>query len=180
MHRLDHDAVSAVLPQTPATVFAVVSDVTRTPQWSPQVVDCSWLDGATEAAVGARFAARNRNRWFRWTNVPLVTTVDPGRTFAFSRTEHGGGTMEWSYRLAPHERGTAVTLSYDVIRPVPLALHVILRVVLGVKDLRADLHENMAVSLRRLGELLVEDGRSALTTLPSAPTVTSASTHAPD
>jgi hypothetical protein len=142
------------------------------------VVSCSWLHGATEAAVGARFAARNRNRWFRWTNVPVVTIVDPGRTFAFSRTEHGGGTMEWCYRLAPHERGTSVTLSYDVIQPVPLTLHVILRVVLGVKDLRADLHDNMAVSLRRLGELFAEGTSSALTMLPTAATVTPASTHA--
>jgi hypothetical protein len=156
MHRLDHDEVSAFLPATPQAVFDVVSDVTRTPQWSPQVVNCEWLDGATEAAVGARFTARNQLRWFGWSNTPVVTIVDPGRVFAFSRTEHGGGTMEWFYRLRPHDDGAFVTLGYDVVRPVPVTLHIILRVLLGVRDLRADLHDNMAVSLRRIAEIVAE------------------------
>jgi hypothetical protein len=161
MNRLDHDEVGAVLSAQPRTVFSVVSDVTRTPQWSPQVVSCEWLDGAAQAAVGARFAAVNKNKWFRWTNAPVVTIVEPDRTFAFSRTERGGGTMEWSYQIAPHEGGAHVTLAYDVLRPVPVALHVILRLLLGVKDLRADLHENMAVSLRRLGEVVAGDAETA-------------------
>jgi hypothetical protein len=135
--------------------------VTRTPQWSPQVVSCEWLDGATRAAVGGRFAAVNKNRWFRWTNTPVVTMVEPERTFAFRRTEHGGGTMEWSYQIAPHEGGAHVTLAYDVLRPVPVALHVILRLLLGVEDLRADLHQNMTLSLRRLGEVVARECESA-------------------
>jgi hypothetical protein len=156
MHRLDRDEVSAVLPADPSTVYRVISDVTRTPEWSPQVVSCEWLDGATEAAVGARFTAHNRLRWFTWANTPVVTVVDPGRAFTFSRTEHGGGTMEWSYRLQPHHDGSLVTLGYDVTSPVPLGLHIVLRILLGVRDLRADLHENMIVSLRRIAEIVAD------------------------
>jgi hypothetical protein len=157
MHRLDHDEVSAVLPANPATVFRVISDVTRTPEWSPQVVACQWLDGATTAVPGARFTAHNRLRWFNWANTPVVTTVEPDRTFAISRTERGGGTMEWTYQIQPHPDGSRVTLSYQVTSPVPLMLHIILRVLLGVRDLRADLHENMTVSLNRITDIVAAD-----------------------
>jgi hypothetical protein len=163
MHRLDHDEVTAVLPADPPTVYRLISDITRTPEWSPQVVSCEWLDGATEAAVGARFTARNRLRSFSWSNTPVVTTLDPDRTFAFSRTERGGGTMEWFYRLEPHGNGSLVTLGYDVTSPVPLGLHIVLRVLLGVRDLRADLHENMIVSLRRISEIVADHSEHART-----------------
>jgi len=163
MHRLGHDEVSAVLPASPSTIFRVISDVTRTPEWSPQVVSCAWLDGATDAAVGARFRARNRLRWLSWPNTPVVTTVDPDRRFAFSRTERGGGTMEWSYGLQPHETGTLVTLAYDVLSPVPLGLHIVLRLLLDVHDLHADLHENMVVSLSRITEIVADRPEHAQT-----------------
>ncbi len=154
MHRLDHDEVSTIVGAGPKEVFDLVSDVTRTPQWSPQVVGCDWLDEATHAAVGTRFAGRNRLKWFRWTNYPVITAVDPARRFAFARTERGGGTIEWYWRLAPAADGTEVTLGYVVLRPVPVMLHLILRLFFGVRDLHADLHQNMTASLDRLPAIL--------------------------
>jgi hypothetical protein len=62
--------------------------------------------------------------------------------------------------LEPSDGGTLVTLAYAVLKPVPVSLHVILRVLFGVKDLRADLHDNMALSLERLSDI-VSAGRSA-------------------
>jgi hypothetical protein len=135
-------------------VYGLVSDVARTPQWSPEVVACRWLDGATGPVVGARFAARNRRRWFTWTNRPVVDVADPGREFAFTRTEPGGGSVRWRYRLEPAGPGTLVRHSYEVVRPVPRGLHVALRVLFGVRDLRADLHANMATSLERLAAVV--------------------------
>jgi hypothetical protein len=134
----------------PEAVYALVADVTRTPEWSPEVVDCHWLDGATGPVVGARFAARNRRRWFTWTNRPVVDVADPGREFAFTRTERGGGSIRWRYRLHPDGEGTAVVESYEVLAPVPHGLHVVLRLAFGVRDLADDLHANMASSLARL------------------------------
>ena len=40
-----------------------------------------------------------------------------------------------------------------MVRPVPIALHLILRGVLGVRDLRADLHANMETSLARVATI---------------------------
>jgi hypothetical protein len=153
MNRLDHDEVSLHVAASADVLYDLVSDVTRTPEWSPEVISCAWLDGAQGPEVGARFTARNRKRWFTWSNRPVVEVADPVRQFAVTRTEPGGGTIRWAYRLEPDATGTTVVESYDVLRPVPVGLHVMLRLLLGVRDLRADLHQNMQTSLRRLAEV---------------------------
>lgn len=153
MNRLDHDEASVHLDADAGLLYDLVSDVTRTPEWSPEVISCAWLGGADRAAVGARFTARNRRRWLTWSNRPVVETADRGRQFAVTRAEPGGGTIRWSYRLEPDAAGTTVTLAYDVLRPVPAGLHLMLRLLFGVRDLRADLHQNMQTSLARLAEV---------------------------
>ena len=150
IRRLTDDEVTRYVRAAPAAVYDLLADVTRTPEWSPEVVGCTWLDGASGPAVGARFAARNRRRWFRWTNRPVVDVADPGREFAFTRTEPGGGSIRWYHRLRPDGDGTAVDHGYEVVAPVPRGLHVVLRLAFGVRDLADDLHANMTASLGRL------------------------------
>lgn len=157
MNRLDHDEARMHVGVDAAALYDLVSDVTRTPQWSPEVVDCRWLDGATGPVAGARFAARNKRHWLIWVNRPVVEVAERGKEFSITRTERGGGTMRWSYRLEPEADGTSVVLSYDVLRPVPLALHWVLRLVFGVSDLRADLNANMHTSLQRLAEVALRE-----------------------
>ena len=105
MQQLDHDSVSAHIAAPPETIYELVADVTRTPEFSPEIIECRWLDGATGPAVGARFKARNKmpNRP-AFANKPVVTVVEPGKTFAFARTEPFGGTVEWRYDFAPDGR----------------------------------------------------------------------------
>jgi hypothetical protein len=43
------------------------------------------------------------------------------------------------------------------VKPVPLALHRILRVLFGVRDLQADLRANMTTSLDRLAKIAQAD-----------------------
>lgn len=153
MNRLDHDHVFVHMDADAGQVYDLVSDVARTPEWSPEVISCSWLDGATGAAEGARFVARNRRRWFTWSNRPVVTTARWGEEFAFIRTEHGGGTIRWYFRIRPDETGIRLELGYQVLRSVPVGLHIVLRALFGVRDLRADLHDNMRHSLQRIAQL---------------------------
>lgn len=89
-----------------------------------------------------------------WHNTPEVTIADPDRCFAIRRTERGGGTLSWTYLLEPVQGRTRVTLGYEVIHPVPVGLHVALRVLFGVRDLKADLHENLRGSLLRLAAVI--------------------------
>ena len=96
--QLTTDTVSRRIEATPEALYALISDVTRTPEYSPEVVKCTWIKGATGPAVGARFKAINHaGRVPDWPNRPIVTIADVGRTFAFERTEVGGGTIEWRY-----------------------------------------------------------------------------------
>lgn len=112
MQNLDHDEVVRVVHASPDSVYRLVSDVTRTPEYSPEVVRCTWENGATGPVVGARFAAKNNvGRGPAWTNHPEVTVAQPGRAFAVSRTEKGGGTIVWRYDLEPHPEGTLVRQS---------------------------------------------------------------------
>lgn len=153
MNRLTRDSVSRHVDADPAVVWDLVSDVTRTPEYSRQVVDVVWLDGVAGPQVGARFRARNRQRWFTWSNRPVVTVAEPGRAFAFSRTERGGGTMQWRWDVEASDGGSEVTLSYEVLDPVPVGLHMVLKLLLGVPDLEADLNENMRQSLDRIAAI---------------------------
>jgi hypothetical protein len=167
MNRLDRDEVRLHIDAPAESLYDLVSDVVRTPQWSPEVISCSWLDGHTRATVGARFLARNKKRWFTWSNKPVVQTTDRGREFAFTRTERGGGTIRWYYRFTPSGTATTVEHGYQVIRPVPVALHVILRILLGVRDLRGDLNQNMSTSLRRLADAATIRSAHEATTEPT-------------
>ena len=149
MQTLDHDTVTAHMAAPPDVVYELVADVTRMPEFSPEILKCSWLDGATGPAVGARFAALNKvPRRPPWTNKPVVTVVEPGRAFGFDRTEKFGGTVAWSYRFEPDDAGgTTVTESYTVTRP----LSRIGWFVIGVLFNRKDRHTEITRGRRRAG-----------------------------
>ena len=85
MNRLDHDEVRLRIQAPPELLYDLVSDVPRTPEWSPEVISCRWLDGAAGAVPGARFSARNKRRWAAWSNKPVVETAERGQEFAVTR-----------------------------------------------------------------------------------------------
>ena len=51
MQTLDQDQVSAYMEAAPETVYALVADVTRMPEFSPEILRCTGLDGATGPAL---------------------------------------------------------------------------------------------------------------------------------
>jgi len=163
MWNLIGDEVSRTIAAPAGVVYAVISDVTRTPELSPEVVSCAWVagDGPT---VGARFRAKNKaRRGPSWSNTPEVITADVGREFAFVRRERMFGELVWRYRLEPSDGGTTVLESYQVTRAVPLVTRWAMRLFYGAKDRPADLHEGMVRTLARLAA--VTDAHAA----PSRP-----------
>ena len=160
MQSLDHDQVSLHMNATAEAVYALVADVTRTPEFSPEVRRCTWLDDATGPAVGARFEAVNHaGRFPEWKNQPVVIAAEPGREFAFSRTERFAGTLVWRYRLEPDGIGTLVTESYEVTRPISRIGWFIIDRLAGLHDRRADLRRGMEKTLQRMRETVErEDG----------------------
>ncbi|HUR78710.1 MAG TPA: SRPBCC family protein [Acidimicrobiales bacterium] len=94
---------------SPSDVFALVSDITRMGEWSPETIDASWVDGATGPAVGAKFRGTNKLGPFKWSTTPTVTEFEPDKLFAFD----AGGT-EWRYSFSASNGGTSVTESFRI------------------------------------------------------------------
>ena len=57
---LTTDTVERYIEASPEALYDLIADVTRTPERTPDIVRCEWLDGATGPAVGARFKAINK------------------------------------------------------------------------------------------------------------------------
>src|SRR5438105_289553 len=67
----------------PEKVYAMLSDVTRMGEWSPECAKAEWIEGATGPVSGARFKGSNKKGILRWSTKPTVKVADPGREFTF-------------------------------------------------------------------------------------------------
>lgn len=85
---------------TPEVVYALVSDVTRTGEWSPECVRCRWLGGATATVAGARYRGASRNGWRRWSTTSTIRIARPGAELAWDVTYVGRPVARWGYRLS--------------------------------------------------------------------------------
>jgi hypothetical protein len=149
--RKSHDAVSVDIAAGADEVYALVSDITRMGEWSPECIRCSWIKGATGPAVGARFKAKNKGkRGPAWFNAPEVTVAEPGRGFAFNRSGPGIGSYTWRYALEPIPTGTRLTESFDAERPLGRAMTWMTMKWTGSPDRDADLHDGMVTTLARI------------------------------
>lgn len=153
--QLTTDSVDRFIEATPEALYAIVSDVTRTPELSPEIVSCTWIEPATGPEVGARFKAINHaGRGPNWPNKPVVVTADPGREFAFARTEPFAGTVEWRYRFVPEGTGTRVFESYNVTKKLTIVGWFIIGGLYGLKDRQSDLRAGMLETLDKLSRLV--------------------------
>jgi uncharacterized protein YndB with AHSA1/START domain len=96
----------------PEKVYAMVTDVTRMGEWSPECQKAEWIDGASGPAAGARFKGSNKKGIIRWSTKPTVKVADPGKEFTFDV----GKNTRWSYRFAPKDGGTELTESFEALR----------------------------------------------------------------
>jgi uncharacterized protein YndB with AHSA1/START domain len=90
-------------------VWAMVSDVTRMGEWSPENESGEWLRGATGPKPGATFRGTNRNGQKKWKTVATVVDADPGRLFSFRIKAGGLKVSEWRYAFEPTATGCKVT-----------------------------------------------------------------------
>jgi uncharacterized protein YndB with AHSA1/START domain len=100
----------------PEKVYALVTDVTRMGEWSPECRRAEWIGGAIGPAVGARFKGHNKLGIVRWSTTPTVKVADPGREFTFETGKPGKEDTRWSYRFAPSDGGTELTESFEALR----------------------------------------------------------------
>jgi uncharacterized protein YndB with AHSA1/START domain len=100
----------------PEKVYAMITDVTRMGEWSPECVKAEWVGDATGPAVGARFKGHNKLNWLiRWSTTPTVKVADPGREFTFETGKPGKEQTRWTYRFAPMDGGTELSESFEAL-----------------------------------------------------------------
>ncbi len=102
----------------PATVYALVADLPRMGEWSPECTGVTWRGRPPYAVVGTRFIGHNRVGNIRWISQGVVTEAEPGRRFTFHIYGGPVPVADWSYELAASPDGICtVTETWTDRRP---------------------------------------------------------------
>jgi hypothetical protein len=88
-------------------LYDLVSDVTRTGEWSPVCQEC-WWDEGDRPRVGAWFTGRNVVPGRTWETRSEVVAAEPGREFAWMV---GGYIVRWGYLVEPGADRGVTTLT---------------------------------------------------------------------
>lgn len=108
---------SVVVAVSPERLYDLVSDVTRTGEWSPICQECWWDEGAGPE-VGAWFSGRNQSADRTWQTRSQVVAARRGREFAW---QVGGNLVRWAYTLrttpdsTPNAPRTELTESWEFL-----------------------------------------------------------------
>jgi uncharacterized protein YndB with AHSA1/START domain len=129
----------------PEVVWAVVSDVTRMPEWSPEL---RWLAtlGRRPVRVGSLLLGVNRRGLAVWPTTSRVVRLEPGRAVAW-RTRESGAT--WTYELEPEGAGTRLTGSRG-LPEFTLATRLMAPLIGGAAGHDDELASGMATTLDRI------------------------------
>ena len=119
---LSQDRTETIIDAPPERIYALVADMARMGEWSPECQQVEWLGGSADPVVGAKFIGHNRGgpaNVMKWSRKGRVLAAQPGRQFAFVTEEGGRESTEWHYQFEPTEGGTRVVESY-LVRWIPL------------------------------------------------------------
>lgn len=129
----------------PAKVWALISDLNRMPEWSPQ---CRKMKALGGVKPGARTLNLNRRGFLFWPTTCTITDVVPESKLAFKVDANGS---VWSYELEPTEGGTRVVESRRAPNGVSKVSVVLTKNVLGgIETFEQELVEGMNTSLARI------------------------------
>ena len=106
-----HHAESVDVAAAPDAVYDLVSDVTRTGEWSPVCASCWWDDG-DGPTPGAWFTGRNVTPTRTWETRSQVLVAERGREFTWGV---GGTLVRWSFGLEPVPTGTRLTETWEFL-----------------------------------------------------------------
>ncbi|MCF6388432.1 SRPBCC family protein [Mycobacterium sp. MBM] len=129
----------------PARVWALISDLKKMPQWSPQ---CRAMKVIGTLREGAKTLNLNRRGRMFWPTSSTITVLEPERKLAFRVDANG---TEWSYELEPIDGGTRVVESRRAPHGVKKFSTVTVNAVMGgVPSFENELVDGMNETLARL------------------------------
>jgi uncharacterized protein YndB with AHSA1/START domain len=102
-------SVSRDITAPPDRIWALVTDLPRMGEWSPENTGGRWTKGAATAALGATFQGTNSSGKRRWKTVATVTSFDEPRRFAFDVAAGPLKIARWAYDIEATPTGSRVT-----------------------------------------------------------------------
>ncbi|MGW5341708.1 SRPBCC family protein [Streptomyces sp. NPDC004050] len=116
------------LSATPAEVYAVVSDLARSGEWSPECLGGEWTTGEP-GAVGSVFRGENERSedvvaWApvvrgKWTTYAEVVAAEPGRTFQWAMHDSQGEKQDsvWGFTIEADGEGSLLVHHFRMGTP---------------------------------------------------------------
>jgi uncharacterized protein YndB with AHSA1/START domain len=136
--RIDIDA-------PPSTVWALISDFRRMPQWSPQ---CRLMRALGPVRPGTRTLNVNRRNRLLWTTTCTILEVIPETKLAFRVNTN---RTIWSYELEPNGPGTRVTETRHAENGVTVFSNISVNALLGgTANFERELLDGMHTSLANI------------------------------
>lgn len=140
--------VSIDINATPAQVWAVVSDLTAMPRWSPHTKKVLLRGGPLH--VGSKMLNVNKLGWRIWPTQSVVTAYEPDRLVAFKVLENHA---VWSFELTPLDDGarTRLTQRRDVASGTTVVSRQLIDKALGGEEsFEKELTTGMRQTLQRI------------------------------
>lgn len=138
-------------------VWAMLSDLTRMHEWSPENDGVTWTGGATGPALGATFKGTNHHGKKSWSSAGKITVFDDGRALAFLTSVGPIKVATWGYEVEPTDGGCRVTETWTDRRGG--LMKVLSKLATGVEDRTEHNRAGMEQTLERLAAA-AEDGAS--------------------
>ena len=107
-----HHQESVTVQASAETLYDLVSDITRTGEWSPVCTSCWWDDEDNAGKLGAWFTGHNELPDRSWETRSQVVAAERGREFAWVV---GGSFVRWGYTLSSAETGTILSESWEFL-----------------------------------------------------------------
>lgn len=107
-----HHQESVFVQASAETLYELVSDITRTGEWSPICTSCWWDDEAAAGLPGAWFTGHNQTPERSWETRSQVVAAERGREFAWIV---GGRFVRWGFTLASEGTGTILSESWEFL-----------------------------------------------------------------
>ena len=106
-------ATSIDIRVSPDAVYAILTDLTRISELSPECYKAEWEGDSTGPAVGATFRGYNQNGDQKWDMSCVVVAANPGKEWAFEVPADDGRGTTWRYEIDSTDNGCRVTESFD-------------------------------------------------------------------
>jgi uncharacterized protein YndB with AHSA1/START domain len=151
---------------SPERVWAVLTDINLPARFSSEFQGADWLDGVTEAAVGARFVGRNIHPAAgEWETTSEIVACDRPRTFAWAVGGPDNASATWRFELAAQGHGTLLR-QWMQMGPAPSGLNIAIQAMPDkeeriVAKRQAEHEANMRATLEGIKALVEGPGATA-------------------